>query len=142
LNRNTDDGTPLLLAVAAVIALTSLKGCGNPDVDPKPGPNVTTRGAFDSYRQLIAETWRDGAERLDRGELATDRAAHDWIEERARLARQAAFAPIHAREQTTLGEGRWSAEANARVWREFAKESEMTTNSAKSSESMNSKGNF
>jgi hypothetical protein len=138
-NRSTEDGTPLLLAVAAVIVLTSLKGCGDLDVNPKPRPNVTTSGAFDSYRQLMAETWRDGASRLDRGELTTDRAAHDWIEERARLARQPAFAPIHAREQDTLGDGKWSSEANSGLWREFADESEMSTNSAKSSTSTKSK---
>jgi hypothetical protein len=122
-NRNTKDGTPLLLAVAAVIALTSLKGCNELDVDPQPGPSVTTRGVFDSYRQLMAETWRDGAERLDRGQLTTDRAAHDWIEERARLERQAAFAPVHDREEAMLGDGRWTREANARLWRAFAEES-------------------
>ena len=138
-NRSTEDGAPLLLAVAAVIVLTSLKGCGDDDVGPLPGPRVTTRSAFDSYRQLMAETWRDGAARLDRGELATDRAAHDWIEERARLARQAAFAPIHAREQATLGDGKWSAEANSGLWREFADESGASTNSAKSGKSAKSK---
>ena len=113
----------MLLAVAAVIALTSLKGCGGLDIDPLPGPNVPARSAFDSYRRLMSDTWRDGADRLDRGELTTDRAAHDWIEERARLARHAAFAPVHDREAAMLGEGSWTREANARLWRAFAEES-------------------
>jgi hypothetical protein len=111
--------------VATVIALTSLKGCGDLNIEPGPvNPVVTTRSAFIGYRQLMADAWRDGADRLDRGELTTDRAAHDWIEERANLARQAAFAPIHQREQAALGDGKWTAEANARLWREFAEESD------------------
>ena len=116
-----------------------MKGCG--DLGPvPPDPAVTTRSAFDSYRQLMTDTWRDGVDRLDRGELTSDRAAHDWIEERAKLARQAAFAPIHQREQAMLGDGKWSAEANAGLWRAFADECEGSTNSSKSSKSMNSKG--
>lgn len=120
-NRNNDEGTPLLVAVAAVIVLSSLKGCGDgrEKVSP-PVPSVAR--AFANYGGLMTDAWRDGAERLDRGELTTDRAAYDWIDERARLARQAAFAPVHQREQAVLGDGRWNAEANARLWRAFADE--------------------
>lgn len=86
-------------------------------------PTATARVAFDNYRRLMSEAWSAGADCLERGELTNDRAAHDWIEERAQLARKAAFAPIHTREQTALGDGKWSADANARLWRELAAES-------------------
>lgn len=126
MNRNPPDSTPLLL-VAIVVAALSARGCGTRDANPEPKPNppapvVTARETFDAYRRLMAEAWTDGAARVEAGELTSDRAAHDWIAERADLARKAARQPLHDREQATLGDGKWTAAGQAALWRQFATE--------------------
>jgi hypothetical protein len=119
--------TPAAVILAAALLLS--RGCSPADVGPQPGPTpppepvVSVRAAFDDYRILMADVWAEGAAMSARGEFESDRDARDWIGERAELARRAAFAPVHQREQDELGgEDQWSPERQATLWIQFETE--------------------
>jgi hypothetical protein len=106
---------------AAIIAglLMMAKGCGDVQPGPTPPtPSVTVKAAFDDYRSLMDQVWTEGADKS----FATDREAFEWVKGRAELARKAAFAPVHQREQDAFGGPKWDDERRKLLWRQFAKE--------------------
>lgn len=117
---------PLAFLAGAGVALAAIGGC--PDrTDVDPGPVVPVAQSFDAYRDLMGDVWTDAAAKVEAGELATDRAAHDFVAGRAELARKAAFQPVHDREQQALGEEKWTPAGCARLWRTFAAEAKRAT---------------
>lgn len=111
------DNQKLIAAIAAGLLMMA-KGCGEAVPNP-PTPTVNVVKSFDDYRDLMGKAWTEGAaESFD-----SDRAAFEWIKGRAELARKAAFAPVHEREQATFSGDKWDDAKRKSLWQQFATES-------------------
>lgn len=88
----------------------------NSDTLPEP-PEDVVAAAFHRYEQLWREAAATAAEKLESGQLTTDRATRDWLSARGQLARRDAFATIAAQEQAELRD--WTPEAHAAILRSY-----------------------
>lgn len=112
------DNQKLIAAIVAGLVMMA-KGCGTDVPGPNPPtPTVNVRAAFDDYRSLMSAVWTEGADKS----FDSDRAAFEWVKGRAELARKAAFAPVHEREQATIGGDKYTDDARKALWRQFATE--------------------
>jgi len=111
---------PLVVLAACVAFAVFARGCSVEK--PAPGPETGLPASFGAYQQLMGKAYAEAADQLEAGTLTSDRAAHDFIEQRAKLARDAAFQPVYDREQAELGNRQWTAAKNAALWRQFSAE--------------------
>ena len=90
-----------------------------PDDRPRP-PADDVAAAFRQYEQEWREAQGELADRLDAGEITSEKAAADWFSVAGQEARKQAFLPLLRAESIVFGGEGWTAEKHARYIRRYA----------------------
>ena len=90
-----------------------------PDGRPQP-PADDVAAAFRSYEKAWRAAQGELADRLESGEIASEKAAADWFAVAGQEARKQAFLPLLRAEAVTFGGENWTAEKHARYIRRYA----------------------
>jgi hypothetical protein len=93
--------------------------------EPGPEPHRTEASqrlatAHREYERLCRQAAGKAAQLITQGDLTTDKQVRDFQSEANAAARSAAFMPVKEAEQALLGEGRWTAEAHAKLLKDYA----------------------
>ena len=90
-----------------------------PDGRPQP-PADDVAAAFRQYEKAWRSAQGDLADRLESGEITSERAAADWFSVAGQEARKQAFLPLLRAESIVFGGEGWTAEKHARYIRRYA----------------------
>ena len=90
-----------------------------PDDRPRP-PADDVAAAFRQYETEWREAQGELADRLESGEITSEKAAADWFGIAGQEARKRAFLPLLRAESVVFGGDGWTAEKHARYIRRYA----------------------
>ncbi len=90
-----------------------------PDGRPQP-PADDVAAAFRSYEKAWRAAQGELADRLESGEITSEKAAADWFSVAGQEARKQAFLPLLRAESIVFGGEGWTAEKHARYIRRYA----------------------
>ena len=90
-----------------------------PDDRPRP-PADDVAAAFRQYEAEWRQAQGELAERLESGEITSEKAAADWFGIAGQEARKRAFLPLLRAEAVVFGGENWTAEKHARYIRRYA----------------------
>ena len=91
-----------------------------PDDRPRP-PADDVAAAFRQYEAEWRQAQGELAERLESGEITSEKAAADWFGIAGQEARKRAFLPLLRAEAVVFGGENWTAEKHAQYIRRYAK---------------------
>ena len=90
-----------------------------PDGRPQP-PADDVAAAFRAYEKSWRAAQGELADRLESGEITSEKAAADWFSVAGQEARKQAFLPLLRAESVVFGGDGWTAEKHARYIRRYA----------------------
>ena len=90
-----------------------------PDQRPQP-PADDVAAAFRAYEKSWRAAQGELADRLESGEITSEKAAADWFAVAGQEARKQAFLPLLRAESIVFGGEGWTAEKHARYIRRYA----------------------
>ena len=90
-----------------------------PDKRPQP-PADDVAAAFRQYEKAWRSAQGELADRLESGEITSEKAAADWFSVAGQEARKQAFLPLLRAESIVFGGEGWTAEKHARYIRRYA----------------------
>jgi hypothetical protein len=90
-----------------------------PDGRPQP-PADDVAAAFRAYEKSWRAAQGELADRLESGEITSEKAAADWFSVAGQEARKQAFLPLLRAESVVFGGEGWTAEKHARYVRRYA----------------------
>jgi hypothetical protein len=91
-----------------------------PDQRPQP-PADDVAVAFRTYEQAWRQAQSDLADRLDSGEITSEKLAADWFATANLEARKQAFLPLLRAEAVAFGGENWTAEKHSTYIRRYAR---------------------
>jgi len=107
-----------------LLLASSLVGCiqDGGGVEPTPSPSGPLEKAVQKskqYHRLLGDQFLEAGKMVESGEITTGREAHNFLSERNKAARDAAFKLVNEYMQDRIGNGKWSRESAAKVYTEI-----------------------
>ena len=90
-------------------------------VEPVPPSSEIGKAVQQSkqYHRLLGDQFLEAGKKVESGEITTDREAHNFLSERNKAAREAAFKSVDEYMQSRIGDGKWDRTVSAKVYREI-----------------------
>lgn len=90
-------------------------------VEPVPPSSEIGKAVEQSrqYHRLLGDQFLEAGKMVESGEITTDREAHNFLSDRNKAARDAAFKAVNEYMQERIGNGKWDRTVSAKVYREI-----------------------